>query len=86
MVNDTKNAGVSLFITQPERQHYDANEDHFSEIPLIENNSMGANFFLLPSDNQKIEFRISNLNEYRFGGEMVDKPALSNPTIGRKKT
>ena len=75
LVNDTKNAGVSLFMTHRERQHYDANGDHFSEIPLIENNSLGVNFFVLPSDNQKIEFSISNLNEYRFGGEMVDKPA-----------
>lgn len=75
LVNEEKNAGVSLFMTHREREHYDANGDNFSEIPLIENNSIGANFFLLPSDNQKIEMSISNLNEYRFGGEMVDKPA-----------
>lgn len=75
LVNEDKKAGVSLFMTHRERQHYDANGDNFSEIPLIENNSIGANFFLLPTDNQKIELSISNLNEYRFGGEIVDKPA-----------
>jgi outer membrane receptor for ferrienterochelin and colicins len=75
LVNENKNAGVSLFMSHREREHYDANSDNFSEIPLIENNSIGANFFLLPTENQKIELSISNLNEYRFGGEMVDKPA-----------
>lgn len=75
LINDNKNAGVSLFMTHRERQYYDANGDNFSEIPLIKNNSIGVNFFLLPTENQKIELSISNLNEYRFGGEMVDKPA-----------
>ncbi len=75
IVNENKNAGVSLFMTHREREHYDANGDNFSEIPLIENNSIGANFFLLPTENQKIELSLSNLNEYRFGGEMVDKAA-----------
>ena len=75
LVNENKNAGVSLFMSHREREHYDANGDNFSEIPLIENNSVGANFFLLPTENQKIELSISNLNEYRFGGEITDKPA-----------
>ncbi|MFA9187426.1 TonB-dependent receptor [Flavobacterium sp. FBOR7N2.3] len=75
LVNENKNAGVSLFMSHREREHYDANGDNFSEIPLIENNSVGANFFFLPTENQKIEMSISNLNEYRFGGEITDKPA-----------
>ena len=74
-VSENRDAGVSLFMTHRERDFYDANGDNFSEIPKIENNSIGANLFLKPTDNQKIELSISNLNEYRFGGEMVDKPA-----------
>jgi outer membrane receptor for ferrienterochelin and colicins len=75
-VSENKDAGVSLFMTHRERDFYDANGDNFSEIPKIENNSIGANLFFKPSENQKIELSISNLNEYRFGGEMVDKPAF----------
>lgn len=75
LVNDDRTAGVSLFLSHREREHYDANGDNFSEIPLIENNSIGANFFMLPAENQKLELSISNLNEYRFGGEITDKPA-----------
>jgi outer membrane receptor for ferrienterochelin and colicins len=75
LVNDDRTAGVSLFLSHRERDHYDANGDNFSEIPLIENNSIGTNFFVLPADNQKLELSISNLNEYRFGGEITDQPA-----------
>ncbi|MFT6748393.1 MAG: outer membrane receptor for ferrienterochelin and colicins [Flavobacterium sp.] len=74
-VSENKDAGISLFMTHRERDFFDANGDNFSEIPKIENNSIGANLFFKPADNQKLEVSISNLNEYRFGGEMVDKPA-----------
>lgn len=74
-VSENRDAGVSLFMAHRERGYYDANGDNFSEIPLIENNSIGANLFFKPTENQKLELSLSNLNEYRFGGEMVDKPA-----------
>lgn len=75
-VSENRDAGVSLFMTHRERDFYDANGDNFSEIPKIENNSLGANLFFKPTENQKLEVSLSNLNEYRFGGEMVDKPAF----------
>lgn len=74
-ISENRDAGVSLFMTHRERDFYDANGDNYSEIPKIENNSVGANLFFKPTDNQKLEISLSNLNEYRFGGEMVDKPA-----------
>lgn len=74
-VSENRDAGVTLFMTHRERDYYDANGDNFSEIPIIENNSVGANMFFKPTENQKLEISLSNLNEYRFGGEMVDKPA-----------
>ena len=74
-ISESRDAGVSLFMTHRERAHFDANGDNFSEIPKIENNSIGANLFFKPTKNQKVEFSVSNLNEYRFGGEIVEKPA-----------
>ena len=76
LVSDNKNSGISLFINKRNRGLYDHNEDNFSELPELNNTSLGANFFLLPSENQKLELSLSNLNEYRYGGEMVDKPAF----------
>ncbi len=74
-VNDAKNAGISLFMNHRDRDFYDANGDNFSELPKLKSTSIGANFFVKPAENQKLELSISKLNEYRFGGEMTEKPA-----------
>ncbi len=77
-VNKKKDAGMSLFVSHRKRGLYDANGDNFSEAPELNNISAGANFFYKPAKNQKLELSISRLYEYRFGGEMVDKPAFLN--------
>jgi len=76
VISNNKNAGFSFFLNKRNRGMYDHNDDNFSEIPNIENTSLGINAFFLPKENQKLEFSFSNLNEYRYGGEMVDKPAF----------
>ncbi len=75
VINKVGNAGVSLFLNHRNREFYDHNDDNFSEIPAIENNSLGLNAFFLPSQNHKIELSLSHLYEYRYGGEMIDKAA-----------
>jgi len=75
LVNDAKNAGITFFINKRDRNFYDADGDNFSEIPKVENTSFGFNSFNKFSENQKLEISLNNLNEYRFGGEMVDKSA-----------
>ena len=68
-------SGISVFVNNRSRAWYDHNKDNFSELPELSNNSFGANLFVLPKDNQKLELSFSSLNEYRYGGEMVDPPA-----------
>jgi len=75
MLTHKHNAGASVFVNRRMRQAYDHNGDNFSELPQLANNSFGANLFFKPRHNQKLEFSISSLNEYRYGGEMVNKPA-----------
>lgn len=75
LVSDNKNTGVSFFLNRRQRDFYDHNDDNFSELPLIENTSVGMNGVFLTGDNQKLEVSLSNIHEYRFGGEMVDKAA-----------
>ncbi|MFB9270282.1 MULTISPECIES: TonB-dependent receptor [Flavobacteriaceae] len=67
------NAGATFFVSKRERDYYDNNGDNFSELPKLKNNSFGVNLFFLPTENQKIELSLSSMNEYRYGGEMVDK-------------
>ncbi len=75
VLNSKGNVGTSIFVNKRKRETYDHNGDNFSELPELENNSFGANLFFQPTKNQKIEVSLSSLNEYRYGGEMVDKPA-----------
>ena len=75
LVSENRNSGVAFFFNHRERDWYDENNDNYSELPKLENTSFGTNLFFLPNDDQKLEISISNLNEYRYGGEMVEKPA-----------
>lgn len=75
LVNEARNAGVSVFVNNRNRDHYDANGDNFSELPQLKDNTFGANFFFKPAKNQKLELSLSSIYEYRFGGENVKKAA-----------
>lgn len=75
LLTENKNAGATFFVNKRKRDWWDANGDNFSEIPALENNSFGTTLFFLPSENQKLDINISSLNEYRFGGEMVEGAA-----------
>ena len=76
VVNKNEKAGMSLFLNHRNRTMYDANDDNFSELPKLKNTSFGVSSFFMPTDNQKIEVSVGYLNEYRYGGEMINKPAL----------
>lgn len=73
VISKNGKSGIALFINKRNRESYDANNDNFSELPELKNTSFGTNLFFLPSKNQKLEVSLSSLNEYRYGGEMVDK-------------
>lgn len=75
VVSKDYNAGANFFVSNRRRGAYDANGDNFSEMPELKDNSFGINAFYLPTENSKLEASISSLYEYRYGGEMVDKPA-----------
>ncbi|EDO28741.1 predicted protein, partial [Nematostella vectensis] len=75
VINEERNAGISFFVNNRNRNLYDANNDTFSELPQLKNNAFGTNLFFLPTDNQKIEINFSKMNEYRYGGEMTNKAA-----------
>ncbi|MCG8411419.1 MAG: TonB-dependent receptor [Bacteroidales bacterium] len=75
VLTQKRNAGVSVFVNRRYREAYDHNNDNFSELPQLRNNSFGANLFFKPTQNQKIELNFSSLNEYRYGGEIVQKAA-----------
>ena len=75
VVGDSKNAGATFFVNNRERMWYDHNGDNYSELPVLKDNTFGANFFFLSSENQKLEMNMGSLHEYRYGGEMIDGAA-----------
>ncbi len=75
LLTTKRNAGVSLYVNRRTRETYDHNNDNFSELPELANNSFGANLYYRPTQNQKLEINFTSLYEYRYGGEMVNDPA-----------
>ena len=83
--SENKSTGATFFVNKRDRDWYDYNNDNYSEIPIVKNNNFGANFFFLPSENQKFEVNLASINEYRYGGEMVDRaPHLTMQAEERK--
>ena len=87
-VAKNRKTGVSLFFNQRNRGLYDHNEDSYSELPSLKNTYLGLNLFVRPRENQKIELSLSNLNEYRYGGERntSDPAHFSQQSEERKHT
>ena len=75
LVSKSAKSGASFYLNNRLRDWYDHNGDNFSELPRLENNSFGTTLFFRPSENQKLEMNLSSINEYRYGGEMVNQPA-----------
>ncbi len=71
ILSKSRNSGATFFVKKRDREWYDHNTDNFSELPALDDNAFGANFFFLPSVNKRLEFNICSLHEYRYGGEML---------------
>ena len=77
-INQKRNAGVSSLISFRKRQAYDIQEDGFSELPELNNRTVGLQAFWKPGNSQKIELQWSNIREYRYGGDLsTRKPHLA---------
>ncbi|MDX8338131.1 TonB-dependent receptor [Draconibacterium sp. IB214405] len=74
-LSQKRNAGMVLYDFHRDRDAFDANDDNFSELPSVTNNSFGINSFFQLDEDQKIEANFSSTHEYRYGGEMIDGPA-----------
>ncbi len=75
VVSKDYNAGANFFVSNRRKSAHDENGDNYSELSELKGNSFGVNAFYLPTENSKLEMSISSLYEYRYGGEIVDKPA-----------
>ncbi|MCU0446963.1 MAG: TonB-dependent receptor [Microscillaceae bacterium] len=75
LVSENGKSGISLFGLSRHRDFWDANDDGFSEITQLNNLAWGLKTYLKPSTRQKITLELHNLNEYRRGGNLFERPA-----------
>lgn len=72
IVNENLTSGITLYGIFRDRDAYDANDDGFSEITKLNNNSLGAKAFLRPNDNSRIGIDFTSIREYRRGGDRIN--------------
>lgn len=81
IVSDNLESGVTLYGFNRNRDYWDANGDGFSEITLLQSNSIGFDAFWNLTERQKIKANGYSLNEYRRGGNKFDlKPYQTDIT------
>lgn len=75
------NTGIALFGMKRDRDAYDHDGDGFTEITELENTSFGFKAFTRPAERKKITAEFNANNEYRRGGNKLNKlPFLANVT------
>lgn len=71
-VSEDLTSGVTVYGIFRNRDAFDANDDGFTEITKLTNNSLGAKAFLRPNDNSRIGVDFTGIREYRRGGDRLD--------------
>ena len=74
VVNGNGKAGLFIYGQSRKKDDYDHNGDGFCEIGTVDAKTLGINSFFNISDNSKIRAEYSNTNEYRRGGDQMDRP------------
>ncbi|MGO3182449.1 MAG: TonB-dependent receptor [Aequorivita sp.] len=72
IVNEALTSGITVYGMYRNRESYDANDDGFSEITELKNNSLGTKAFLKPNDNSRIGIDFTAIREFRRGGDRLD--------------
>ena len=71
-VADDLSKGITIFGASRSRDGFDANDDGFTEITTLQNNTIGTKAFLRPTDNSRVGVNFNVINEYRRGGDRLE--------------
>lgn len=69
VVNEDQDLGIQLYALSRSRGAFDANNDGFTELTKIQNQTFGFKTFYKPQQRTKITLDFFNSNELRRGGE-----------------
>ena len=74
MVSENGKAGLYLFGQNRHRSGFDQDGDGFTELPKLKNQTVGFRSYLKTSTYSKLTFEYHHMNEYRRGGNLLDRP------------
>ena len=72
VVSENQKAGIFIFGVQRNREHYDRDNDGYSDIPLLNSTTVGFRSFFKTSDYSKLTAEYHHTTEYRRGGYGID--------------
>ncbi len=73
LVSDDLDKGIHIFGYNRNRDHWDANDDGFSEITELHNTTLGFDASFQPNDRSQIRLNGQSINEFRRGGSDFDR-------------
>lgn len=74
MVNDDNTAGFFIFGSTRNRDAYDHNNDGFTELGTLKNETIGINSYFKPFESSELQASFHRIFEERRGGDQLDKP------------
>ena len=74
IVSESGRAGISVFGQSRHRSGYDHDSDGFTELPVINSQSVGMRSFFRTGAYSRITAQYHNIDEYRRGGDRLDLP------------
>lgn len=72
VVNEKMNKGITFFGFNRARAPWDANDDGFSEMVKMKNNTFGFDAFWNASDRRRLKLGVYSINEFRRGGNQFE--------------
>ena len=75
LVSSNGKAGLYIFGQNRHRSGYDHDDDGFTELPKLKNQTVGFRSYLKTSTYSKLTFEYHHMQEFRRGGNMLDRPA-----------
>ena len=74
LVTSNRKAGVYLFGQNRHRQALDYDGDGFTELPKLDNQTVGFRAYVKTTDYSKLTFEYHHMHEFRRGGDQLDRP------------
>lgn len=74
MVTDDQKTGLYLFAQNHERSGYDDDDDGYTELPKLENQTLGLRSYLKTTRHSRLTLEYHHLQEFRRGGDHLNLP------------